>query len=849
MVVEARDAKLQATEEEIRGPSVKRARKLAAEDVEEDCLKVKENPASNIKGDNYDKVFVSSSRSLKIDFDDEAGGEKQNQKSNATTAKPVGQTKSNTTRRLVAALRSAVKVSSCQESSLSPNVRAEVSRQKGVDVVNLMRQSFMRSLGVYHPEQICQALKKSHVLILLRGRIYRTTAFQGLQKPPPLPQQVVRMSKGAGELLQNSSSSTGTDVVDIIAQGQGKGPPPAPAHPSIVQPAASSSSTASLFGTVAVQSNAAKQEDTRKQLWTRRVTAALPRTTPGGRLEAQARTLYIENAPATMDLAPLLLGLAFLVQRERDHDQYKLAHKAFGGEPQRLLRECIKEKLAEGKAGGAQAASPESKAEVGGAQKQVAMRKGEQELLAQTKSSSGSSSSTSSSSSSTSSTPTLPKSWLLNGKSTLFEMCERSSIPQLIVQPRHPRLQTPCGYFFAEFLTVEMAVLARKALSGRWPPTWPVRRDGKALRVLHVEELSQLRQEYKRLQNGKNQNHDSKSKVAASSWSSRTATTAMPSSPDAEVVLVRVRFLSSDPQTVLSIRQWCEHAVVVWNVDILTLPDPEPPEDHRVVENKDEKRNKTSTAVVRLSSQADISRLMSDAQRSKRLLGSSLPELERFTPTEQAEYFRDVKRKLADQRARQASRVLPNILGRAAGVELPSPHAGEEHNNARMSFASAVASSGFKTPREIGDADVNDEGTPAIFKHEDGNGDDQEDLDVTKLLQSPSAGVERDEQDALGEQDVFDEDLQLQLDELQDEQDEIELGEIIAENERAGGLRKQNKRQRRVKAPLFQGGHNPHQVIKGGAWGVSRLKQYAPDAQQKHKRDPRGAGFTDLGGV
>mmetsp|Transcript_48192 Transcript_48192/g.112759 ORF Transcript_48192/g.112759 Transcript_48192/m.112759 type:complete len:655 (+) Transcript_48192:84-2048(+) len=178
--------------------------------------------------------------------------------------------------------------------------------------------------------------------------------------------------------------------------------------------------------------------------------------------------------------------------------------------------------------------------------------------------------------------------------------------------PLQRETREPLGFCFVEFAEPQQAEAAVSALDGTWPPTWPVRYDGKTLRVIFKKEWLQLRSEYK--------SHKS------SSSSAQSITAAAPQAGCTWMPKVRrgcVVKLSgfSQPQTVVSIKQFAEHAVVVEYCDY----HPGAPVAH-----------------LRLKSPEDCATLLEDMRMSHRLLGWREPQAAILDSAAEDSYWEEV---------------------------------------------------------------------------------------------------------------------------------------------------------------------------------------------------------------
>lgn len=253
----------------------------------------------------------------------------------------------------------------------------------------------------------------------------------------------------------------------------------------------------------------------------------------------------------------------------------------------------------------------------------------------------------------------------------------------LVELPRHRATREPRGFCFVEFASEDEATATARLVDGTWPPLWPQRFDGRFLRVLPKHRWLELKAEYSALKrsargsNGAVVPTEAPTESASSSTAAAVASTA-PALFDAppaaaasggasggevrlrRACLVRITGFPQ-PQTVLSLRQFVEHAVSVEYCDFLPG---------------------ASAAHLRLRSPEECRLLLEDLRLSRRMLGWLQPEVCILTPEEEDKYWTDVER-------RRAQRDAAETRGEGRG---PAP-AAEDAAEAAAEAAAAAAPS------------------------------------------------------------------------------------------------------------------------------------------------------------
>lgn len=236
------------------------------------------------------------------------------------------------------------------------------------------------------------------------------------------------------------------------------------------------------------------------------------------------------------------------------------------------------------------------------------------------------------------------------GLDMLTDFFARHGRVLLLDLPRHSQTREPRGFCFVEYSTTEEAAAAVKALHGAWPESWPARFDGRGFRAMSKVRWLEYKREFKALQqsarasgsggsfppalvrNAEEGHGASASDADTLAVSSTAVASTLPVSSAPSVggkpgaqpgCLIRISgFLQ--PQTVLSIRQFVEHAVPVIYCDF---------------------QADTSFAVVRLRSPEDCSQLLKDLRLSQRMLGWVRPTVETMSREEEAVYWQEVEQR------------------------------------------------------------------------------------------------------------------------------------------------------------------------------------------------------------
>ncbi|CAD7943111.1 unnamed protein product [Amoebophrya sp. A120] len=634
---------------------------------------------------------------------------------------------------------------------------AIMETQDGLDLIAVLQLEPVRRLGVYLPQQVAQALRRSESLFVHQGKLFR---FHPVEPEP---------ARGAKTSTTTTTSSTGK------------------------------------------------------------------------------RTLYVENAPVFLSLSALLVGFAYLVRQERQRTEGKdFSRGSLGGEED---GSCVDNDdvdlvlAAETAARRAQQANSTRTSETP-----------EVHLAQQIVDDDHRRNNCSTGPTRGSSRDHLPKKFFArkmqgeSGRISGDSYPAARDLPQHIRMSPHPRTNRPAAHVFLEFESLETALLARAALHNRWPASWPERRDGKVLRVLHQEELNEQRKEYKRLGaiNHATSSTSSRSRGTTTTGGSglRGPTSQMPDSAASEIVLVRLTLRCSPTHgdededqalTPFAVRQYCEHAVPVQHVHMqgvgkkvkqrTELLDPSKSKTSIISSTSRPLFSMASTrpaadihfyqdAVVRLSSAADVSLLVRDIERSQRFLGSAVPQVGRFTAMEQLNYFNDVRVKLSETRKTQARMVLPNLLKRA-GAKGGAPSGFS--SSLGLQLSSPASGTLYQQPLLMSKTGTGGEAPPPEEKKL------EQEVDV--LVSSRAEG------EADGDEDFF--------------------AEVVQKKERDGGLRRKHK-QDRLRVPLFCGGANPQRIVRGGPVRAVMHTALVAPAQAgvgafRWQRDPRSAGFTDIG--
>mmetsp|Transcript_53274 Transcript_53274/g.98499 ORF Transcript_53274/g.98499 Transcript_53274/m.98499 type:complete len:663 (-) Transcript_53274:36-2024(-) len=179
-----------------------------------------------------------------------------------------------------------------------------------------------------------------------------------------------------------------------------------------------------------------------------------------------------------------------------------------------------------------------------------------------------------------------------------YQFFKRYGTVCYVDMPLQRETREPLGFCFVEFAQPQQAAAAISALEGTWPPAWPTRYDGKTLRVMMQKEWLHLRSEYRAHKATSSSAETASSSAAppkaASSWMPKVA----------RGCVVKLTGFSQ-PQTVISIKQFAEHAVVVEYCDY----HPGAPVAH-----------------LRLQSPDDCAALLKEMRVSRRLLGWREPQ-------------------------------------------------------------------------------------------------------------------------------------------------------------------------------------------------------------------------------
>jgi len=237
----------------------------------------------------------------------------------------------------------------------------------------------------------------------------------------------------------------------------------------------------------------------------------------------------------------------------------------------------------------------------------------------------------------------------------LSQLFARHGRVRLVEIPRHRLTREPRGFCFVEFATEEEAREAAAALQGSWPSTWPARQDGGTLRAMPKERWMEYKREYQALQRPVRGGDTSRASriaadadgdAAAASTIGADAATAhgaavasdgggagvSSSCSTAEQpprmppgCLLRISGFSL-PQTVLSIREFAEHAVPVEYCDF----------------RPGGAGGGAPVAHLRLRSPDDCMLLLEDLRITRRMLGWLRPHVCRIPLDEENLYWREV---------------------------------------------------------------------------------------------------------------------------------------------------------------------------------------------------------------
>lgn len=240
---------------------------------------------------------------------------------------------------------------------------------------------------------------------------------------------------------------------------------------------------------------------------------------------------------------------------------------------------------------------------------------------------------------------------------------------KLVELPHHRETGEPRGYGFIQFSTESEATQSVTALDGTWPSSWQQRYDGKALRVMLKSSWLKCAQEYKQLQQTARAARPSICKAtssmqeigssveasripSAAQGSAKITDNAQHSKPplagqlplhkspqprQRPGCLVMISGFPQ-PQTLLSVRHFAEHAVPV---EFCDFPDPY-----------------ASRAFLRLRTPEDCRVLLQDVRLTQRMLGWQTPQVRVLQPHEEEEYWQGVQIRRAERNA-AASRSRP----------------------------------------------------------------------------------------------------------------------------------------------------------------------------------------------
>jgi len=249
---------------------------------------------------------------------------------------------------------------------------------------------------------------------------------------------------------------------------------------------------------------------------------------------------------------------------------------------------------------------------------------------------------------------------------------------KLVDLPHHRETGEPRGFCFVEFASEKEAIAAVDAVDGTWPTTLQLRHDGKTLRAMSKQRWLKYTQDYKILQ------IESRGRKVSEIAPTESASLSAPSLPTVETEAadtstpVDSRLAPSEanlaasaskprlrsgcivmisgfpqPQTLLSIRQYAEHAVPVEYCD---FPDPY-----------------ASIAHLRLRRPEDSRTLLEDAQRTGRQLGWLQPQMRVLEPDEEKRYWEAADQRRAARNARPRLRAIPAGLSKRAQRKLVRP--------------------------------------------------------------------------------------------------------------------------------------------------------------------------------
>jgi len=270
---------------------------------------------------------------------------------------------------------------------------------------------------------------------------------------------------------------------------------------------------------------------------------------------------------------------------------------------------------------------------------------------------------------------------------------------KLVELPHHRETGEPRGFCFVEFALEKEAAAAADATDGTWPTSLQDRHDGKTLRVMSKQRWLKHTQDYRDLQV-----KSRGSKVAETAPTESASNSASSSVPETEKSTQEPAWLAAvpahlreavaalaatagppapatgaeaasstskprsrpgcivmisgfpQPQTLLSIRQYAEHAVPVEYCD---FPDPY-----------------GSVAHLRLRCPDDSRVLLEDAQHTHRRLGWLQPQIHVLSTEEEKQYWEDVDRRRAERNAvnsRARPKVVPAGLSKRAQRKLVRP--------------------------------------------------------------------------------------------------------------------------------------------------------------------------------
>mmetsp|Transcript_88265 Transcript_88265/g.175403 ORF Transcript_88265/g.175403 Transcript_88265/m.175403 type:complete len:854 (-) Transcript_88265:123-2684(-) len=241
---------------------------------------------------------------------------------------------------------------------------------------------------------------------------------------------------------------------------------------------------------------------------------------------------------------------------------------------------------------------------------------------------------------------------------------------RLVQLPRHRMTREPRGYCFVEYADARQAATAMAELDNTWPSGWPVRSDGRFLRLMPKRKWLACRDEYKQLCHAArctpSVNNSSKGMTGQQRLTDPLTkrqrqdirNTSNPAAPSVSTAALPQPIVESGslasgrpppahgssssrakpgcvievtnfplPQTVTSIRQFAEHAVIVEYCDF-NQPD-------------------GSVAHLRLRCPGDCQLLLEDLCKTGRMLGWVRPAVRVLGVEEEASYWRRVDERRA----------------------------------------------------------------------------------------------------------------------------------------------------------------------------------------------------------